>query len=150
MSVSGVRSSWLTLAKKSDLAVSSAVSTSARLRSSCSRRSPLRAIAHVGARPAEQPLTHRMRQLLDPDPPARTQHDGVAALGGDAQGHRPVEEHREAGDRRREHRLEVIGRGEVDRDACRELAPHPRLALASLVTGHGDDEAGVLGGRRHA
>ncbi len=52
MRVSGVRSSWLTLAKKSDLAVSSAVSTSARCRSSWRRRSPLSAMATCDANTA--------------------------------------------------------------------------------------------------
>ena len=53
MSVSGVRSSWLTLAKKSDLAMSSSVRTSVRRRSSSRCRMPLKAIAtweaHISA-----------------------------------------------------------------------------------------------------
>ena len=97
----------------------------------------------------EQALPHGVRQLVDAHLSARAQHDGVTPLRRDAQGDLPVEEHGEAGDRRGEHRLEVVGGGEVDRDAGRQLAPHPRLTLARLVAGDDDDEAVVLGGRRH-
>ena len=47
--LSGVRSSWLTLAKKSDLALSRAARTSPRCRSSWRPRSPLRAMATCDA-----------------------------------------------------------------------------------------------------